>query len=190
MMKQKIIATATDLTQKYGLNAFSYQDISKIVGITKASIHHHFPNKIDLSRAILDVYITNFFAQITIFEQTIHEPLELINKYINIFKDVAIQNDKLCLCLMYASEYLSLDNVTQELIKKFYLDNELWLGKILSTYLNQPEVDTQHSSKIMFATLQGLLIRHRIINSLDDFDNLVKTIFVSLQVPLKLYKKW
>ena len=34
-----------------GYNGFSYADISEVVGIRKASIHHHFPSKADLVRA-------------------------------------------------------------------------------------------------------------------------------------------
>jgi AcrR family transcriptional regulator len=35
-----------------GYSGFSYADIAEVVGIRKASIHHHFPSKVDLVRTL------------------------------------------------------------------------------------------------------------------------------------------
>ncbi|HIE19064.1 TPA: TetR/AcrR family transcriptional regulator, partial [Candidatus Bathyarchaeota archaeon] len=35
-----------------GYGGFSYSDLSKALGITKASIHHHFPSKEELGLAV------------------------------------------------------------------------------------------------------------------------------------------
>ena len=50
---QKIVDVATDLIKVRGYNAFSYQDISSLVGIRKASVHHHFSTKGDLGSAVV-----------------------------------------------------------------------------------------------------------------------------------------
>lgn len=52
--KEKILETAEELIQNVGLNAMSYKHISDIVGIRKASIHHHFPKKQDLVNELLE----------------------------------------------------------------------------------------------------------------------------------------
>ena len=49
----EILRCARSLIIGGGYNGFSYADISGVVGIRKASIHHHFPSKIDLVRAVL-----------------------------------------------------------------------------------------------------------------------------------------
>ena len=46
--REEIIRVAQSLIIAGGYNAFSYADISKVVGIQNASIHHHFPSKVDL----------------------------------------------------------------------------------------------------------------------------------------------
>ena len=51
--KNQILDVAEDLIQKVGLNAMSYKHISEIIGIRKASIHHHFPKKEDLVDELL-----------------------------------------------------------------------------------------------------------------------------------------
>ena len=43
--KETLLDHAQDLVQRVGVNAMSYNDLSKAVGIRKASIHYHFPKK-------------------------------------------------------------------------------------------------------------------------------------------------
>lgn len=52
--KSQIIEVATELIKKNGYDSFSYKDLSEAVGITKATLHHHFPKKEDLGIAVLD----------------------------------------------------------------------------------------------------------------------------------------
>src|SRR3712207_7018673 len=47
-MRDRLLDVAQELVQRVGANAMSYQDLSKALGITKASIHYHFPTKADL----------------------------------------------------------------------------------------------------------------------------------------------
>lgn len=42
--------------KRAGYSGFSYADVSRIVGIRKASIHHHFPTKEDLAVAAVRRY--------------------------------------------------------------------------------------------------------------------------------------
>jgi len=53
--KGQIIQVATDFIKKYGYDSFSYKDLSEAVGITKATLHHHFAKKEDLGIAVLQV---------------------------------------------------------------------------------------------------------------------------------------
>ncbi len=50
--KQQILDLALALLQTQGFENFSYQDLARDLGITKASIHHHFPKKEDLGVAL------------------------------------------------------------------------------------------------------------------------------------------
>ena len=59
--RTKILDTAQTLIQTVGFNAMSYADISKVVGIRKASIHYYFPSKDDLVVTLLERYSHYFF---------------------------------------------------------------------------------------------------------------------------------
>lgn len=166
-MKEKIIRLATSLAQQYGLNAFSYNDLAKELGIAKASIHHYFPNKHDLAYEILRLYILDFQNQLLALESL--PVTEKLKGYIKIFSQVATSSNKICLCLMYAADLLSLEPRTQQLVQGFFLTNEAWL----QTIFNQDSAEiAQQKSQLLFSQLQGLLIRNRLLNNDKSFLNL------------------
>ena len=51
-----ILRCARTLIIRGGYNSFSYADISNVVGIRNASIHHHFPSKSDLVCKLVEQY--------------------------------------------------------------------------------------------------------------------------------------
>jgi len=52
--RDQIIDKAFQLMLQRGLNGFSYRDISEPLGVKNAAIHYHFPNKMDLIKALID----------------------------------------------------------------------------------------------------------------------------------------
>jgi TetR/AcrR family transcriptional repressor of nem operon len=45
---------AEQLVQTRGFNGFSYADIAAEIGISKASLHYHFPTKAMLGERLID----------------------------------------------------------------------------------------------------------------------------------------
>ena len=73
--KSDIISLAKSLIQQKGYAAFSYDDISKHFGITKANIHYHFEKKEELGLAVLNrLYLR--LAEFSSSIATSREPLE------------------------------------------------------------------------------------------------------------------
>ncbi len=52
--KDKIVLIGDSLVRTRGINAFSFSDISKELGIKNASVHYYFPTKTALVLAILE----------------------------------------------------------------------------------------------------------------------------------------
>ena len=52
--RQTLVHRGLDFVHQKGYVDFSYADLSRAIGIRKASIHHHFPGKSDLSQAMID----------------------------------------------------------------------------------------------------------------------------------------
>ena len=84
--KMHIIQVSTDLMLEKGWTGFSYQDIADAVGIKKASIHYHFPNKEDLGIAIVEFWRTMFnqiHAEATDKHENVYERFGFINAFMN-----------------------------------------------------------------------------------------------------------
>ena len=53
---RNLLDVASDLLQTRGYASFSYRDISSRLGISKASVHHHFASKDELLAALTARY--------------------------------------------------------------------------------------------------------------------------------------
>ena len=51
--RAELLIQAETLVRGRGYAGFSYADLAEAVGIRKASIHHHFPTKVDLGAALV-----------------------------------------------------------------------------------------------------------------------------------------
>ena len=58
--RNQILDVAERLVQSRGFNGFSYADIAAELGITKASLHYHFPGKAELGEALIARYARRF----------------------------------------------------------------------------------------------------------------------------------
>jgi TetR/AcrR family transcriptional repressor of nem operon len=60
LTREKILELGEDLLLTKGYNAFSYQDISKELGIKNAAVHYYFPAKENLVTSIVKNNILRF----------------------------------------------------------------------------------------------------------------------------------
>ncbi|SFJ85390.1 transcriptional regulator, TetR family [Paenibacillus sp. UNC496MF] len=81
--KLQIIRFTESLIQQKGYAAFSYDDLAKHFGVTKASIHYHFEKKEDLGLAVLErLYqrLLAFSARMAISQEPVEEKLARFSK--------------------------------------------------------------------------------------------------------------
>ncbi len=129
--KIEILNIAQEIIQQRGYNGFSYADISKIVNIRKASIHHHFPSKAALTVALIRRYRENFAVSLAnIYAKNI-SGLDKLREYGVLYEDVLSEN-KLCLCGMLASDMETLPRMLKKEIQHFFTDNVEWLSNVLA----------------------------------------------------------
>ena len=96
----EILASARNLIMSGGYNGFSYADISEVVGIRKASIHHHFPSKVDLVRELVKRYREDGQASVVTLEQNVPDALDVLKVYANHWAKCigGCQQALLCVC--------------------------------------------------------------------------------------------
>jgi len=95
-----ILHHADELIQLNGFNGFSYADLSKTLGITKASIHHHFPAKADLGIAYC-LQKCDALAQLDSQLKAKKHAAEQLQGYFNIFESCGQQQQ---MCGIYAMQ--------------------------------------------------------------------------------------
>lgn len=125
-----ILDIAERLAQTRGYNGFSYADIAAELGVTKASLHYHFPSKESLGSALIDRYEAVFGAALDSMDQADCRPEEKIRRYVKLYESV-IQDERMCLCGMLAAEYATLPTQMQVKLKQFFDLNERWLAAVL-----------------------------------------------------------
>lgn len=125
-----ILDVAEQLAQTRGYNGFSYADIAAQLGVTKASLHYHFPSKAQLGTALIDRYQKTFGDALDAIDRKTEEPAEKLRRYVDLY-DSVLRNDRMCLCGMLAAEYATLPAPMQEGLTSFFDANERWLTAVL-----------------------------------------------------------
>ncbi len=93
--KDQILEVATELVQTRGYSAFSYRDLSDRLGITKASIHHHFPSKEDLGRAVAEKYNTDVKAALAEAKRKSDDPWVQLEGYVQFVLEIIKTQDRI-----------------------------------------------------------------------------------------------
>jgi TetR/AcrR family transcriptional repressor of nem operon len=128
-----ILACARSLISSGGYNGFSYADIAGMVGIGKAGIHHHFPNKVDLVRTLVRRYHEETQASFARLEKTIDGPLDQLRAYVDAWKNAIGDNSApFCVCAVLASEVPVLPDEVANEIDHYFRFLAGWLTAVMA----------------------------------------------------------
>jgi TetR/AcrR family transcriptional regulator, transcriptional repressor for nem operon len=125
-----ILDAAEGLAQTRGYNGFSYADVATQLGVTKASLHYHFPSKAELGRALIERYHAGFAEALDTINREVGRACEKLERYVALY-DAVIRNDRMCLCGMLAAEHATLPATMQTQLQLFFDANERWLTTVL-----------------------------------------------------------
>jgi TetR/AcrR family transcriptional repressor of nem operon len=162
----EILACARTLIIAGGYNGFSYADIADVVGIRKASIHHHFPSKVDLVKALVIGYREAAEEGVKQLEQGIPGPLEQLRAYVQYWKTcIGDASAPFCVCALLASELPILpDEVAME-IRTYFRFLSGWLTSVLERGVQQKLISLRHAPRIeaeaFMATVHGAMLSAR-----------------------------
>ncbi len=181
-MKDTILDCAQELIQRLGANGMSYNDISKEINITKASIHHHFPSKEDLINSLLIRYRTEFKTSLDEILNSSVKPRNKLQKLMSIFENTLSKGnkDRTCLCGMLSAELFSLSDETANLVREFLNDTSDGIYKILKEGKEDNsfkiEGNLKITSDLILACLEGGLFMARAEGGPERFHKLLKQI--------------
>jgi TetR/AcrR family transcriptional regulator, transcriptional repressor for nem operon len=127
----QILDVAEQLVQVRGFNAFSYADVAAELGVTKAALHYHFATKAELGEALVTRYATHFAEALAAVEVRFGDAPSQLEAYVDLYLTV-LREKRMCLCGMLAAEYPTLPTSMQDVVVRFFNDNEAWLTEILT----------------------------------------------------------
>jgi len=163
---QRILDVAQELIQRRGFNAFSYDDISKRVGIRKPSIHYHFPTKFDLGRAVIERYDHSLKSLMDDAETNPDlSSFDTLSLYFDPYLKLADTEDLVCLCGALAGEFSTLPVEMQAEVTRFFEGHQNWLEKLLKRGRKSGQFKfdgpPKRVARFIFNALQGALLIKR-----------------------------
>lgn len=125
--RSALLDSAEKAARQRGFDAFSYADLSRDVGIRKASIHHHFPLKADLAFSMIERYAARFTETLTQIEMEHGTAAARLRAYHNVYQDALADGSQLCLCVSLSAGRDSLSDLVLEQLNQFHADSVVWL---------------------------------------------------------------
>jgi len=149
--KQQIVELSAGLLREQGFHGFSYLDLSRALGITKASIHHHYPKKSDLGLALCE-WTHNWLTQgFDHFDAKGTSNWNKLERYLQAAMKHTLSDHLMCPISAFYSDLNKLSD-EMRLALKALDDIELaWVTKIMESGVKSGEFTRQDDARAMAA---------------------------------------
>ncbi len=158
--REQIVDHAYQLMLQRGLNGFSYRDISEPLGIKNAAIHYHFPNKMDLIRALVDENIQRVRRATAQFMAEGGDARVQLEGLFAFAQRQCECGRPICLAGALAIDYDELPEEIKEANDRFFDYSRKWLTKVLQLGREQNVFSFAGQAEIkamsILATVQGI----------------------------------
>lgn len=180
---EKIVDAATGLIKVRGYNAFSYQDVSELVGIRKASIHHHFSTKADLGAAVVRRFAADFGESLREVDEAQSSGLGRITAFMDLARGF-LERGEICPCAMLATETETLPDAVREELQAYYAMVVGWLARAVSRGREDGSVrapgEAQELAQLVLASVQGAATTARCMKSHAPFEAAMRQVHYAL----------
>lgn len=156
--RQQILDKSETLVRSRGYAAFSYADLARDMGITKASVHYHFAAKEDLVLAILRRCIARGRDALAQLHADHADVRDRLRAYANIYL-FSIEGGMLPICAALAAERAALPPSTYPLLSEFFQDQLDWLAAVvregMAAGLLAPPQPPETAALVLYSALEG-----------------------------------
>lgn len=183
----RIRETAHDLIAERGYFGFSYADIADVVGIRKASIHHHFPSKVDLVVKTLRDYRSTLVDASTSLDGAGVDPLERIERYVQFWAECINSNRRpICIAALLSAEFPALPEPVKAEVQTHFKYLVSWIKATLDEGARSGRLHLEHSAEIeaqsFVALVHGAMISARTFGSPALFHSVTNGALKSLRI--------
>ncbi len=185
--RSALLREAEKLIRTRGYAGFSYADLSASVGISKASIHHHFRTKELLAISTLDAYRARYAAAFLQIEADHSDALNRIDAYGRLYLN-GLDQSMGCLCAALAVERETLPESLHSATTAFFRAHLLWLVSVYRGGLAKKQVsdrlDPEAAAQLVLSVLEGALIIERVLDTKEGFETALHSLVNTLAVNL------
>ncbi len=183
---ERVVDAAEGLIQRNGYNGFSYDDVSRLIGIKKPSIHHHFPTKAELVAVVAQRYTHRFHdLLLQIDSKPSKAPVKLL-AYAALFSRTYSQDRRLCVCGMLGAEAETLPPEVATEVNRFFKLNIEWLTVVMKAgKVNkqlQFSTNAESQAKLFLSALEGAMVVGRGLSDDGGPGAIAETLVKNLQV--------
>ena len=175
----QILTSARSFIVSGGYNGFSYADISVVVGIRKASIHHHFPSKVDLVQTLVRQYRESAEVGLTQLVEVVPDSMQLLEAFAaNWARCIEDASIPFCVCALLASELPALPPEVASEVSAYFRYLSSWLAGVMERGAGQGtlrlDVEAPVEAEMFMATVHGAMLSARAQNDPALFDGILK----------------
>lgn len=182
--RAELLIQAETLVRGRGYAGFSYADLSDAVGIRKASIHHHFPTKVDLGAALVAAYAARYAAALDTIRATVADGPGRVAAYGKLYLG-GVEQGLGCLCAALAIEGEALPERLRRDIATFFKGHLAWLEAILREGQADGTIrdgaEAAVLARYVIATLEGALLMERLFASPASFEGTLAVLVEGLR---------
>lgn len=159
--KQEILEATTDLLQTRSFSSFSYADLSERLGISKASIHHHFKTKEELARALVERFRDSKRRFLADLDARYEDPWERFEVFLGGGCNLADSGSKICPMGCLRVEHNVIGESIRDELHEYYQLGHWWLARLLQEGRAQGKMvfpgSSDDQAMLIHAALQGAL---------------------------------
>jgi TetR/AcrR family transcriptional regulator, transcriptional repressor for nem operon len=180
---ERILDSAERLVQTRGFGNFSYADVASELGITKASLHYHFPEKAELGQALITRYAERFSDALSRIDQELPNARAKLEAYAGLYAEV-LQGKRMCMCGVLAAEYQTLPKPMRVAVIRFFDENQTWLVHVLTEGEDDKTLAYSGSkddvAQSILSTLEGAMLVARPYGDVGRFDATARQLVAGL----------
>jgi TetR/AcrR family transcriptional regulator, transcriptional repressor for nem operon len=180
---ERILDSAERLVQTRGFGNFSYADVASELGITKASLHYHFPEKAELGQALITRYAERFSDALSRIDQELPNARAKLEAYAGLYAEV-LQGKRMCMCGVLAAEYQTLPKPMRVAVIRFFDENQTWLVHVLTEGEDDKTLAYSGSkddvAQSILSTLEGAMLVTRPYGDVGRFDATARQLVAGL----------
>ena len=182
--RAELILQAELLVRRQGYSGFSYAQLAEVVGIRKASIHHHFPTKTDLALALVAAYDARYDEALNAILAEGGDGAARIKAYATLYLK-GIEKGLGCLCAVLAVEMDTLPLQIRTAVACFFGKHIAWLETVLTGGITngtiRAGVDPPSFARMVISTLEGALMMERLLGDEEGFHRTISALTDSLR---------